>query len=225
MMLNLIGFGFLLLSLVVGGILKNKFRKFSAEKLSIGLTGKEIAEKMLKDNNIFDIKITCVDGELTDHYNPLNKTVNLSKDVYYNCSVAAAAVAAHECGHAVQHAKGYAFLQMRSALVPVTSIAAKFMPWVIFIGFMTIRTMPLLLEFGIILFSLTTLFTFITLPVEFDASRRALNWIQGYRIVNEKEYSNAKNALSWAAMTYVIAALGSLAQLLYLIAQANKRRD
>lgn len=223
--MQLIGFGFLLLSLAVGAILKNKFKKFSTEKLSIGLTGREIAEKMLKDNNIYDVNITCVDGALTDHYNPLNKTVNLSREVYENSSVAAAAVAAHECGHAVQHEKGYAFLKLRSTMVPVTSFASRIMPWVIFGGFMTIKTMPMLLEAGIALFAITTLFTIITLPVEFDASKRALEWIQGHRIVNDKEYSNAKSALSWAAMTYIIAALGSLAQLLHLLAVANRRRD
>lgn len=223
---QLIGFICLGLSLMVGQILRNKFRKYSDTKLHIGLTGREVAEKMLRDNNIHDVQVTCVDGSLTDHYNPLVKTVNLSREVYENSSVAATAVAAHECGHAVQHARGYAFLQFRTAMVPVTSVASKYMPWVIFIGFMTIRTMPMLLEIGILMFALTTLFTFVTLPVEFDASRRALDWIKGYRIVDDGEYSNARDALKWAALTYVIAALGSLAQLLHLIFIAsNRRRD
>jgi Zn-dependent membrane protease YugP len=223
-MFQLIGFVCLGLSLLVGQVLRNKFKKYSATRLHIGLTGKEVAEKMLRDNNIYDVQVTCVEGMLTDHYNPLVKTVNLSREVYENSSVAAAAVAAHECGHAVQHAKGYAFLKFRTAMVPVTSIASKYMPWVIFIGFMTIRTMPMLLEIGIVMFALTTLFTFVTLPVEFDASRRALNWIRGYRIVDDAEYSNARDALKWAALTYVIAALGSLAQLLHLILMASNRR-
>lgn len=224
-MFSLIGFGFFILSLIVGQILKSRFKKYSTTKLERALTGKEVVEKMLHDNNIHDVRITCVDGTLTDHYNPLNKTINLSQEVYHSNSVAAAAVAAHECGHAVQHARGYAFLQFRSAMVPVTSFASRYMPWVIFIGFMTIRTMPILIEVGILMFAAITLFSFITLPVEFDASRRALDWMRGYRIVNDGEYSIAKSALSWAALTYVIAALGSLAQLLHLIFTVSKRRD
>lgn len=224
-MFSIIGFCFFILSLIVGQILKSRFKKYSATRLEKGLTGQEIVEKMLQDNNIYNVKITCVEGTLTDHYNPLNRTINLSYDVYHGNSVAAAAVAAHECGHALQHAEGYSFLQFRSALVPVASFASRYMPWVIFIGFMTIRTMPILIEVGIIMFASITLFSFITLPVEFDASRRALDWIRGYRIVNENEYSIAKNALNWAALTYVIAALGSLVQLLNLIFTVSKRKE
>ena len=170
------------------------------------------------------MQITSTDGHLTDHYNPLTKTVNLSAPVYYQKNAAAAAVAAHECGHAVQHAKGYAFLRLRSTMVPVLSLTSRCMPWVILIGMLVIESTPLPLEIGIGLFSLTTLFAFITLPVEFDASSRALAWMSREGVVISQEYSIAKDALRWAALTYVIAALGSLAELLRLIAILNNRR-
>jgi hypothetical protein len=189
------------------------------------LTGAEVAEQMLRAYNVNNVRITSTEGHLTDHYDPLKKTVNLSEAVFHGRNAAAAAVAAHECGHAVQHATGYAFLQLRSIMVPVLSVTTRYMPWLILLGIFVINNTPLPLEIGIGLFAMTTLFTFITLPVEFDASRRALAWMQRQNIVTSQEYTMAKDALSWAAMTYVAAALGSLAQLLHLISILNKRKD
>ena len=168
---------FMLLSLVVSQVLKSKFRKYSAIPIGNGYTGKDIAEKMLRDNSIYDVQVISVEGQLTDHYNPEKKTVNLSQDVYHNSSVSAAAVAAHECGHAVQHAQAYAFLKVRSALVPAVSFASNWMQWVLLAGILMVNTFPQLLLAGIVLFAATTLFSFITLPVEIDASRRALIWL------------------------------------------------
>ncbi|WP_106140396.1 zinc metallopeptidase [Spirosoma oryzae] len=195
--------------------LKSKFNEYSQIALSNGLSGAEVAQHMLNENGIYDVRVLSTEGMLTDHYNPQDKTVNLSSDVYYGRSVAAAAVAAHECGHAVQHQKAYAPLKLRSALVPALSVASQYMQWIILAGIFLLNTTPIPLAIGVGLFALTTLFSFITLPVEFDASRRALAWIQSHNVVTEREYGFAKDALWWAAMTYVVAALGSLATLLY----------
>ncbi|MHB9147364.1 MAG: zinc metallopeptidase [Candidatus Amoebophilus sp.] len=214
-----------LLSLLVHQILKWRLARYASMQLRSGLTGAEIAAKMLQYYGIRDVTISCTQGHLTDHYNPVNKTVNLSETVFYASNAVSAAVAAHECGHAVQHAKGYAFLKVRSAMVPFLSFTSRYMMWIILIGIFLARTTLLPLEFGIGLFAVTTLFTFITLPVEFDASRRALAWINQQNIVSSQEYVAAKNALWWAAMTYVMAALGSLAELLHLLSILNRRRD
>ena len=208
---------FMLISWLVGYQLKRKFKEYSKIQLRIGLTGRDIAEKMLHESNIFDVSIVSVPGQLSDHYNPLNKTINLSKEVYEGRSVASAAVAAHECGHAVQHATAYSFLRLRSALVPIVSFSSNIIQWVLLAGILLINTFPSLLLFGIILFATTTLFSFITLPVEFDASRRALVWINNSGFTSGEEQAKATNALKWAASTYVVAALASLATLLYYI--------
>jgi uncharacterized protein len=208
---------FMLLSWLVGARLRSKFRKYSHIPVNYNLTGKDIAEKMLREHGIHDVRVTCVEGELTDHYNPETKTVNLSPDVYYNSSVAAAAVSAHECGHAVQHAVAYSFLQMRSKLVPVVSFASNWVQWVLLAGVLLITTFPSILLIGIILFALVTLFSIITLPVEIDASRRALAWLSSARITSYETDDKAKDALKWAAYTYIVAALASLATLLYYI--------
>jgi Zn-dependent membrane protease YugP len=210
-------------SWLVSSALKRKFKKYS--KLEIGLTGKEVAEKMLKENGIYDVTVQSVPGALTDHYNPQTKTVNLSEWVYNQRTVSAAAVAAHECGHAVQHAQAYQWLQMRSAIVPFVSISSRMMIWILIIGagMAAAGQSPIVLFIGIGLFAVTTLFTFITLPVEFDASSRALAWLDRTNVLHGEYYDGAKDALKWAAMTYVVAALGSLAQLIYWISVANRR--
>ncbi len=213
----LIGIVFMLISLFVSWKLKSKFREYSEIGLSNGLSGAEVARKMLVENGIHDVKVESVEGQLTDHYNPADKTVNLSADVFYGHSVSSAAVAAHECGHAVQHQLAYGPLQLRSALVPTLSVASRYMQWIILAGILMINTSIIPLAIGVGMFALTTLFSFITLPVEFDASRRALAWVQSHNIVNDREYGYAKDALWWAAMTYVVAALGSLATLLYYL--------
>ena len=195
--------------------LRSKFNEYSQIGLSNGMSGAEIAQQMLNQNGIHDVRVLSVEGMLTDHYNPQEKTVNLSADVYYGRSVAAAAVAAHECGHAVQHEKAYAPLKLRSALVPMLTVSSRYMQWVLLGGILLLQTTPVPLAIGVALFALTTLFSFVTLPVEFDASKRALAWIQTNGIVTEREYGYAKDSLWWAAMTYVVAALGSLATLLY----------
>ena len=207
----------MLIGWLVSMQLKRKFAKYSVTPISSGLSGQQIAEKMLHDNSINDVKVISVEGRLTDHYNPLDKTVNLSHDVFYGRNAAAAAVAAHECGHAVQHAKAYAMLQLRSALVPVVSFASRWVTWVLLGGILLMNTFPSLLLFGIILFAATTLFSFITLPVEFDASRRGLAWLQTSGVALPAEYEQSKDALWWAAMTYVVAALSALATLMYYI--------
>ncbi len=212
-------------SWAVGARFKNRFNKYAATPLSSGLSGLEIAEKMLRDHDIHDVKIISTEGQLTDHYNPTNKTVNLSHDVYYGRSVAAAAVSAHEVGHAVQHARAYAWLNFRSAMVPALSISSKFMPWVLLGGILTLNVFPQLLLLGILMFALTTIFTFVTLPVEFDASRRALAWLNTSGVTSSQQHPQAKDALKWAAMTYVIAALSSLATLLYYVMIYMGRRD
>lgn len=216
---------FTILSWIVGQQLKSKFSKFSKIPINYGLSGKEVAERMLHENGINDVKVLSVPGQLTDHYNPVNKTVNLSPEVYSSRSVAAAAVAAHECGHAVQHNRAYTFLQMRSKLVPVVSFASKWMQWVLLAGILMVQTVPAILLAGIVLFAMTTLFSFITLPVEIDASQRALVWLGGAGITDKETYPKAKEALRWAAYTYVIAALSSLATLLYYIMIFMGRRD
>ncbi len=214
----------LFLSLIIIGIsflasntLKNKFAKYGQIALNNRMSGKQVAEKMLKDNGIYDVQVESVEGHLTDHYNPANKTVNLSPEVYAGQSVAAAAVAAHECGHAVQHAKAYQWLQMRSSLVPAVQFSSNIVQWVLLAGILLINVFPILLLAGIVLFGLTTLFAFITLPVEFDASKRALVWLESSNIATGTQHDQAKDALKWAALTYVIAAIGSLVTLLYYV--------
>ncbi|NIJ51514.1 zinc metallopeptidase [Dyadobacter arcticus] len=215
----------MLISFYVQWRLKKKFEEYSQVGLSNGMSGKEIAETMLRESGIYDVRVLSVEGRLTDHYNPKDKTVNLSADVFHGRSVAAAAVASHECGHAVQHATAYKWLQFRSQMVPFLSIASQYMQWVILAGIFLINTTAIPLAIGVALFAATTLFSFITLPVEYDASNRALAWIQKNRIVNEKEYIMSADALKWAARTYLIAAIGSLATLLYYVSLLMGRRD
>lgn len=217
--------GVAVLSWIVQANLQSKFKKYSKIPIAGGMTGRDVAEKMLRDNGIYDVKVVSTSGSLTDHYNPLTKTVNLSEDVYGTCSVAAAAVAAHECGHAVQHAHAYTPLKLRSALVPAVSFASNWVQWIILIGMFTIYTFPGILLAGIALFALTTLFSFITLPVEIDASRRAVNWLSEAGITNYSNHSAAVSALRSAAYTYVVAALGSLATLLYYVMIYLGRRE
>ncbi len=216
-------FGIAIVSYIVQANLKSKFEKYS--KMPLGLTGREVAEKMLRDSGIYDVTVTSTPGMLTDHYNPTNKTVNLSQGVYNSASVAAAAVAAHECGHAVQHARAYAPLTMRSKLVPVVQFSSGIMSWVLLIGILTVQSFPSILFAGIILFASTTLFSFITLPVEIDASRRALAWMSSAGITNRSNHQYAASALRSAAYTYVVAALSSLATLLYYVMIYLNRRD
>lgn len=220
-----VSIGICILSFLVQNLLHRKMERFASIPLKSGLTGAEIAKKMLQQHGIYDVTVTHTPGKLTDHYNPLKKSVNLSEDVYHGCHTAAAAVAAHECGHAVQHAHGYAFLQMRSAMVPIVSFTSRYMIFIIMLGVSMMHTTLVPLELGVGLFALTTLFSFITLPVEFDASSRALAWIDRQGVVTHGEYREAKSALWWAAMTYVLAALGSLAELLRLLSLLNRRRD
>jgi hypothetical protein len=215
----------MLLSWLIGMQLKSKFRKYSSIPVNYNLTGREVAEKMLRENGIMDVKVISTPGQLTDHYNPVNKTVNLSEGVYNSSNVAAAAVSAHECGHAVQHATAYQWLTMRSKLVPVVSFASKWVQWVLLAGVLLIQNFPALLGFGILLFALTTLFSFITLPVEINASKRALVWLNTSGITNVQNHDKAEDALRWAAYTYVVAALGSLATLLYYITIFLGRRE
>lgn len=207
--------GFALLSWMVSASLERKFKRYSQEMLP--LTGREVAERMLRENGIDDVQVTCTKGHLTDHYNPTTKTVNLSEAVYHGANVAAAAVAAHECGHALQHATAYAPLRMRSALVPVVSFASNWVMWVLLIGMLVINTFPQLMLIGIILFAMTTLFSFITLPVEVNASQRAVAWLRNTGITDNHTTEMASDALHSAAYTYVVAALSSLATLIYYI--------
>ena len=215
---------FMLICWAVSSRLKSKFNEYSQVAFRGNMTGAEVAAKMLSDNGIHDVKVISVDGQLTDHYNPLEKTVNLSPEVYSGRSVAAAAVAAHECGHAVQHAHAYMWLGLRSTLTPMVSFTSNWIQWILLAGILTISVFPYLLIFGIALFALTTLFAFITLPVEFDASNRALAWLDSSGITSSQEHEMAKDALWWAAMTYVVAALSSLATLLYYISLLVGRR-
>jgi Zn-dependent membrane protease YugP len=209
--------GFMILSWIVSLILKSKFKKYSKLPLDNGMSGKEVAERMLRDHGIFDVKVESVEGQLTDHYNPASKTINLSQDVYNGRSISAAAVAAHECGHAVQHSTAYAWLGFRSKLVPPVSFASKYVQWILLIGILVVQRFPALLLVGIVLFAMTTLFSFITLPVEINASNRALVWLSTAGITSYQNHDKAQDALKWAAYTYVIAALGSLATLLYYL--------
>ncbi|MDH6305662.1 Zn-dependent membrane protease YugP [Parabacteroides sp. PF5-5] len=217
--------GIAILSWLVSYRLQSKFKKYSQIPVPNGMTGRDVAEKMLRDNGIYDVQVISTPGHLTDHYNPTNHTVNLSESVYNSNSIAAAAVAAHECGHAVQHATAYAPLKMRSALVPIVSFSSNIMTWVLLGGMLLINTFPQLLLFGIILFATTTLFSFITLPVEINASQRAVAWLSNAGITNANTYDKAVDALRSAAYTYVVAALGSLATLLYYIWIFLGRRD
>lgn len=219
---------FMLLSLIVSQTLKSKFNKYSKQPLRSGLTGREVAEKMLRDSGIYDVKVISTPGQLTDHYNPATKTVNLSESVYNSNSISAAAVAAHECGHAVQHATAYQWLTMRSSLVPVVQFGSNFAQWILFAGIILINVSIFgkwILLAGIVLFALTTIFAFITLPVEYNASHRALAWLNQTGITTGQESENAQDALKWAARTYVVGALASLATLLYYIMIFLGRRD
>ncbi|MFN4314624.1 MAG: zinc metallopeptidase [Chitinophagaceae bacterium] len=217
---------FLGISMVVSMVLKGKFNKYAKVPLSNGMTGREIAEKMLRENGIYDVKVTSVNGFLSDHYNPVNKTVNLSPEVYSGISVSAAAVAAHECGHAVQHATAYAPLTMRSKLVPAVQFSSMLVNWILLIGvIMAYSGNPTVLLIGIVLMSVTVLFTLITLPVEFDASKRALAWLNHTNVTNQREYPMAKDALKWAATTYVVAALAAVVTLIQYILIYMGSRD
>ena len=211
----------MILSRLVQATLQSRFDKYS--QVPVAITGAEVASRMLAAHGIRDVKIVSINGKLTDHYDPTTKTVNLSEGVYYGRSVAAAAVAAHECGHVVQHAMGYAPLKMRSALVPVVSFSSNVVSWVLLAGILLINVVPSLLWIGIGLFALTTLFSLITLPVEINASQRAVNWLSDAGIVSYETEPMAKDALKWAAYTYIIAAVSSLATLLYYISIANRR--
>lgn len=218
----------MLFSWLVSSRLKSKFEQYSKLHLQNGMSGAEIAEKMLADNGIRDVRVISTPGRLTDHYNPMDMTVNLSEAVYNQRNAAAAAVAAHECGHAVQHAVGYQWLTMRSKLVPFVNVASKYMQWVLIGGILLINSFPTLLLGGIVLFAATTIFSIVTLPVEYDASNRALAWLENKRMLTQQEQAGAKDALKWAARTYVVAALGSIATLLYYISiymGAGSRRD
>jgi len=209
---------FIGISMIVSAIMKSRFSAYSKIPLSARLTGKEVSEKMLRENGIYDVKVVSVEGFLTDHYNPVTKTINLSPDVYNNYSIAAAAVAAHETGHAVQHANAYTWLSLRSKLVPAVQFSSTLVNWILLIGvFMAASGNPTMLLVGIALFAITVLFSLITLPVEFDASRRALAWLNQSNVTNSQEYPKAKNALTWAAMTYVVAALAAVVTLLQYI--------
>lgn len=217
-----------LVSMFVQSRLKSKFAYYSKVHLRNGMSGKEIAEKMLSDNNIHDVQVVSVPGQLTDHYDPTNKTVNLSEEVYMQRNAAAAAVAAHECGHAVQHAVGYSMLQLRSKMVPAVNISSKLLQFVLILGIIVMASSgnKILLAIGVALFAVTTLFAFVTLPVEYDASNRALAWLKSTGTVTPEEYGGAEDSLKWAARTYVVAALGSLAQLIYFASMlAGGRRD
>lgn len=219
-----IGIAIMLAGSLVQARLRSKFKKYRKTPLSSNLSGKEVAEKMLRENGIYDVEVISVRGQLTDHYNPAKKTVNLSEVVYSERNAAAAAVAAHECGHAVQHARSYAWLQMRSKLVPAVNFSSSIMHWILLLGIILVGRNPNLLLFGIGLFGVTTLFSLITLPVEFDASRRALQWMKTSNVVTSSEIDQSRDALKWAAMTYVVAAIGSLVTLFtYVSIYLNRR--
>ena len=217
-----------LISLSVSNTLKQKFKKYSQIQLRNGMSGAEIAEKMLSDNGIFDVKVISTPGQLTDHYNPKDKTVNLSESVYHQRNAAAAAVAAHECGHAVQHARAYSYLTLRSQLVPIVNISSKFSQWLVIGGLVMGAASEVGFNIaitGLILMGFATVFSFITLPVEYDASNRALAWLRNKNMVSQQELAGATDALRWAARTYLVAALGSLAMLLYWGLQILGSRD
>ncbi|MGM9833384.1 MAG: zinc metallopeptidase [Candidatus Limisoma sp.] len=217
--------GIAIASYVVQASLNSKFKKYSRIPTDSGLTGAEVAERMLREHGINDVKVTQISGSLTDHYNPATHTVNLSREVYYGNSVASAAVAAHECGHALQHATRYSMLQLRSALVPAVSLSSQIMPWILLAGILTITIFPAVMLLGIILFALTTLFSFVTLPVEINASRRAIAWLNNTGITRGQNTYFAQDALKSAAYTYVVAALSSLATLIYCVMIFMGRRD
>ena len=219
----LIVIGVMVLSFIVQTMLQKRFAEYSKVPTSNGMTGAEIARKMLLDHGITDVKVTCIKGQLTDHYNPQTRTVNLSESVYEKRSVAAAAVAAHECGHVIQHATGYAPLKLRSAMVPVVTFSNSIVQWVLLLGIMLIQITPVLLWLGIALFAFSTFFSFVTLPVEVNASQRAVRWLESAGITNYETRPMAIDALKWAAYTYIIAAIGSLATLLYYIGLGNRR--
>ena len=232
MMLYLILGGIMLASMFVQNRLKSKFAYYSNVHLRNGMSGKEIAEKMLADHGIHDVKVISVEGQLTDHYNPMNKTVNLSESVFMERNAAAAAVAAHECGHAVQHAVGYSMLQLRSKLVPIVNISSNLVQFVLMAGIAMIAMQAAMGQVvflvGVILFAMTTLFAFVTLPVEYDASNRAMKWLKQTGTITREEIEGAEDSLKWAARTYLVAALGSLAQLLYYVSMflgSNKREE
>lgn len=214
----------MLVSWWVGNRLQAKFKKYSEVHLQNGMSGAEIAQKMLLDHGIRDVRVISTPGRLTDHYNPMDKTVNLSEAVYNQRNAAAAAVAAHEVGHAVQHAQAYSWLTMRSRMVPILEVSSRFMPFVLIGGVLMLKTFPQLLLLGIVLFALTTIFSFVTLPVEYDASNRALKWLEAKHIVTPQELVGSKDALKWAARTYVVAALSSLGTLLYYVMIYMNRR-
>ncbi len=222
----ILGGVFALISAFVSRKLQSKFAHYSRVQLENGLTGAQIAQKMLDDNEITDVQVISTPGQLTDHYDPRNKTVNLSEVVYGHANAAAAAVAAHECGHAIQHHTAYSWLTLRSKLVPVVGIASKYLSFVIMAGFaiLAMTNNAIVLMLGIALFAATTFFSVVTLPVEFDASKRALDWLEKENMVNKDEYAGAKDALKWAASTYVVAALGSIANLLYYVSMLSGRR-
>jgi Zn-dependent membrane protease YugP len=205
------------ISFLVSSTLKGKFATYSQIPLRNGMSGREVAERMLRDNGIYDVRVTSTEGHLSDHYNPTDKTINLSSDVYYGQSIASAAVAAHECGHAVQHTTTYAWLTMRSTLVPAVQFSSNIVQWVLLAGIIMVQAFPWLLLAGIALFAMTTLFSFITLPVELDASNRALAWLNRTNIATGDQHDKAKDALKWAALTYVVAAIASLVTLLQYI--------
>jgi Zn-dependent membrane protease YugP len=217
----------MLLGMVVSFRLKSKFKEYSEIPLSEGLSGREVAERMLHENGIYDVQVVSANGYLSDHYNPADKTVNLSPDVYQGRSISSAAVAAHECGHAVQHATGYAMLQLRSKLVPIVQVSTTLSQWVLLIGAGMFfgRGNSVILLIGIILFSAATLFSLITLPVEYDASNRALKWMDATGLTTRNEHDKAADALKWAARTYVVAAIAAVAQLLYWVMIFTNRRD
>ena len=217
--------GIAVVSFIVQQSLQSKFKKYSKIPLSNGMTGRDVAMQMLHDNGIYDVQVTSTQGHLTDHYNPANKTVNLSESVYASNSVAAAAVAAHECGHAVQHAHAYAPLTLRSKLVPAVNFASQWMQWLLLAGIIMVNSFPQLLLAGIVLFAMTTVFSFVTLPVEINASKRALVWLSSAGITNSYNHAQAEDALRSAAYTYVVAALCSLATLVYYIMIFMGRRD
>ena len=219
----LIVIGVMVLSFIVQSMLQRRFAEYSKVPTSNGMTGAEIARKMLLDHGITDVKVTCIKGQLTDHYNPQTRTVNLSESVYEQRSVAAAAVAAHECGHVIQHATGYAPLKLRSAMVPVVTFSNSIVQWVLLLGIMLIQITPVLLWLGIALFAFSTFFSFVTLPVEVNASQRAVRWLESAGITNYETRPMAIDALKWAAYTYIIAAIGSLATLLYYIGPSSLR--
>ena len=215
----------MILSLLVQSMMQNRFNKYSQEPTEDGLTGADVARLMLKDHGIYDVEVVPTNGRLTDHYNPNTKTIALSEEVYASCSVAAAAVAAHECGHAVQHARAYAPLKMRSALVPVVQFSSSIVSWVLLAGILMVQSMPQILLAGIVLFAASTLFSFITLPVEINASGRALAWMSNAGITNAFNHKAAEDALKSAAYTYVVAALSSLATLIYYVSIYMGRRE